>query len=284
MTSLSSALESLLASAQRRARRHPALIQGIRSVRNVLHFGPWRPLALAYVRRTSPLRSGEPSGASVMVEPANTEMVVHALEREGYYLGLRVAPDVLREAESFWRDKPAGVSVDAHDHCPAIARIAADPAVLRVVRSYFGCEPTLVECKLFVTDESKTDILATGFHFDHAGVRSLNVMTYLTPVDDDTGPHVLVPGTHRNKRLRDYFRELTPIGEIERRYPGRILTVTGEAGTVLIENAEVFHRRVQARRRRVAMIAVYSTSRRRLLSIGKDQRPASRPAHGAAPA
>jgi hypothetical protein len=98
-------------------------------------------------------------------------------------------------------------------------------------------------------------------------------MVYLNDVDLETGPHVLVAGTQRGKKLRDYFREMTPIAEIERRYPEQIRTITGPAGTVLIENAEVFHRRLAAQKRRHALIVVFSTNRRRLLSIGRDRRP-----------
>ena len=194
------------------------------------------------------------------------------LEHDGFFLGLEIKPSVLGDSVPYWVDKGPGVYVDAHLHCAPIGQIASDPQVLNVVRAYFRCEPKLVECKLFVTDGDTTDPLAAGYHFDHAGPRSLNVMAYLTPVNEDNGPHVLVAGTQRHKRLRDYLRELTPIHIVDRRYPGRVHTITGPAGTVLIENAEIFHRRLQAKRRRVAIIAVYSTSRRRILSVGRDPR------------
>jgi ectoine hydroxylase-related dioxygenase (phytanoyl-CoA dioxygenase family) len=160
-----------------------------------------------------------------------------------------------------------------HLKSEALGRIATEPEVLRVVRTYFGCEPLMIECMLNVSNVNQFDILSTGFHFDHAGVRSLNVMVYLNDVDLETGPHVLVAGTQRGKKLRDYFREMTSIAEIERRYPEQIRTITGPAGTVLIENAEVFHRRLVPQKRRYTLIVVFSTNRRRLLSIGRNRRP-----------
>jgi len=269
-----STLLSLAAALQRRVRRYPTLIQAIRTTRNLVHFGPWRPVALGYLRLTSPPAAPASGQPSAMLAPVEVPAAVRSLEEDGYFPGMRVRPELVEESAAFWRDRAPGVYIDVHLQSTALARMASDPEVLRVVRAYFGCEPTLVECKLFVSDVSLPDVLATGFHFDHAGVRSLNVMVYLTPVDLETGPHVLVAGTHRNKKLRDYFREMTPIEEIERRYPRDVRVVTGPAGSVLLENAEVFHRRLQAQRRRVAMITVFSTSRRRVLSVGKDQRVA----------
>ena len=52
--SVSATLVSLMVRLQRRVRRHPGLVQSIRTVRNLLHFGPWRRLALTYIRITSP--------------------------------------------------------------------------------------------------------------------------------------------------------------------------------------------------------------------------------------
>jgi hypothetical protein len=270
--SVSAPLVSLMVRLQGRVRRHPGLVQSIRSVRNLLHFGPWRRIALTYVRITAPAQYRASNQPSVAVSPVKVQEVVQSLETEGYFAGLRIRPELVRKTAEFLSDKEPGWHIDVHLKSEALGRIATEPEVLRVVRTYFGCEPLLIECKLFVSKVNQVDILSTGFHFDHAGVRSLNVMVYLNDVDLETGPHVLVAGTQRGKKLRDYFREMTPIAEIERRYPEQIRTITGPAGTVLIENAEVFHRRLAAQKRRHALIVVFSTNRRRLLSIGRDRR------------
>ena len=139
------------------------------------------------------------------------------------------------------------------------------------MRAYFGCEPFLIECKLFVSSNRQDPELSSAFHFDHAGARSLNVQVYMTDVDEDSAPHVLVAGTHRGKKLGDYFRERLPVEEAARRFPDTIRTITGPAGTVLLENAEIFHRRAFATKPRVALIMVFSTDRRRFLSRGRKE-------------
>jgi hypothetical protein len=266
-------LLGLMTRLQMRARRHRTLVQIVRSLRNLIHFGPWRRVALAYVRWKSPPRDEISHQPSTLTSAIHLSAAVNALERDGYFAGLRVRPELLEQSADFWRDKPPGVYIDAHLKSKALERIATDPQIVGAARAYFGSEPKLIECKLFVSHVDREDDLTTAFHFDHAGVRSLNVMVYLAPVGVENGPHVLVSGSHRGKELRDYLRELTPIQEIERRYGTQVHVITGPAGSVLLENAEVFHRRLVARGPRVALITVFSTRGRRLLSIGKDARP-----------
>jgi len=248
----------------------------VRSLRNLIHFGPWRRVALAYVRWKSPPRDETSRQPSTLTGAIDLSSAIDALERDGYFVGPRVRPELLEQSADFWRDKAPGVYIDAHLKSKAIDRIATDPQIIGAARAYFGSEPRLIECKLFVSHVDQEDGLTTAFHFDHAGVRSLNVMVYLAPVGAENGPHVFVGGSHRGKKLGDFLRELTPIQEIERRYGTRVRVITGPAGSVLLENAEVFHRRLVAKRPRVALITVFSTSGRRLLSLGKDLRPAAR--------
>jgi hypothetical protein len=266
-------LLDLMARLQIRARRHRTFVQSIRSLRNLIHFGPWRRVALAYVRWKSPPSDEISHQPSTLTSAIDLSAAVDALERDGYFAGPRVRSELLEQSADFWRGKTPGVYIDAHLKSKALERIATDPQIVSAARAYFGSEPKMIECKLFVSNVAQEDDLTTGFHFDHAGVRSLNVMVYLAPVGVENGPHVLVGGSHRDKKLSDYLRELTPIHEIERRYGTQVRVITGPAGSVLLENAEVFHRRLVARGPRVALITVFSTRGRRLLSIGKDSRP-----------
>jgi hypothetical protein len=261
----------VLAHLQRVVRRSSALVQAVRSLRNVLHFGPWRHAFLAYrrmVARPSEILSPAPT---VLAEEIDVPSAVIALERDGFVAGVSIRPEIVAASRSFWNDKSPGSYVDVHRDCPELLAIATDPQVLRIARAYFGCEATLIESKLFVSAVGRSGDLTRGYHFDHAGLRSLNVLVYLTDVDLDSGPHVLVAGTHRGKRLGDFFREILPIEAIERRHPTGVHTIVGPAGTILLENAEVFHRRLVASKKRVALITVYSTNRSRILSSGRKE-------------
>jgi hypothetical protein len=270
-------LLGMMALLQLRARRHGTFVQSVRSLRNLIHFGPWRSVALAYVRWKSPPRDNASDQPSILTDLIDQSAAVRALERHGYFEAPLVRKEVLDESAEFWRGKKPGVYIDAHLGSNALNRIATDPQIIRAARGYFRSEPRMIECKLFVSNVGQEDELTSAFHFDHAGVRSLNVMIYLMPVDLENGPHVLVGGSHRGKKLKDYLRELTAIQEIERRYGTEVRVITGAAGAVLLENAEIFHRRLVAKKPRIALITVFSTRRRRLLSIGKDSRPTTPP-------
>src|SRR5690242_11238773 len=85
-------LLDLVARLQKRARRHRTFVQTVRSLRNLIHFGPWRRAALAYVRWKSPPR-GEITGLpSTLTGAIDVSAAVDALERHGYFAGPCVRP------------------------------------------------------------------------------------------------------------------------------------------------------------------------------------------------
>jgi hypothetical protein len=259
-----------LAKLQRWARRSGKRVQAVRSIRNIIHFGPWRYVLLARARRAFAPAESVP-GASVLVPGLDVDAAVSALEAKGDSTACRFRPEVVSQLKRLLPSLHDGVHVDAHRRHAVLGEIISAPDVLRVVRHYFLCEPVLLECKVFVGVVPHGDPLSSGFHFDHAGPRSLNLMAYLTDVDDDTAPHVLIEGTQTGKKLRDFFRERLSVDEAEQRFPGRIKTITGPAGTMFFENTEIFHMRRAGRKRRALLNVVYSTRGKRLLSLGRTE-------------
>ena len=256
---------------QRWIRRRDTIVQIVRSTRNIIHFGPWRKAVLAWKRRGfDPSRYAQALDGSVLGPDLDVAAVVSAVEAKGFSLGCRLPPDLIAQLQELTTRLGDGSHVEMHRRYSIFDKIARNSDVLQVVRQYFGCEPFLIECKLFVDIVGKDDPLSSGFHFDHAGARSLNMLVYLTDVDSDTAPHVVIQGTQTGKRLWDFFREYIPVNEMKRRFPGRIKTITGPAGTVIFENTEMFHMRQAGTKRRALLNIVYSTRGKRLLSLGRD--------------
>lgn len=86
--------------------------------------------------------------------------------------------------------------------------------------------------------------MATGlqaFHRDADDWRFIKVFMYLTDVDEGSGPHVYVRGTHLEPcglRLKDYADE-----EILQSYGSeRLISVTGPAGTAFTVNTHGIHK------------------------------------------
>lgn len=247
----------------------PAVTRTLQATRAVVHFGPWRHAARAAIRWTRPPRHD--NGATPSSFEWNTTELVRALRGDGMVRAGHLPPDVLRRVRAFTDDMPPGEYADFHEQ-PDIRALVLGSEVLNVVRGYFNAEPELLECNLVVgraENPARDPVHAQRhFHFDFAGWQSLNLFVYLTEVEPDSGAHQVVIGTHRGRRLRDMIRPWVPDDEINARYPGRVQTIDGPAGTMFFENTEAFHRRLILKQRRVMLNVLYA-SHRSWLSHGR---------------
>ena len=264
-------------SAQRmliRARRvlftTPALASTVRAARALVHFGPWRHVARAIIRRARPPLHDHATRTPSPLSPDVPDLV-RTLRADGMVRAGHVPVDVLRRVRAVTDELPRGEYGDFHEQ-PDVRALVADANVLNVVRRYFGAEPVIIECVLGVggpEDAAQTPIHPQRhFHFDIAGWHALTLFVYLTDVEADSGAHQIVIGTHRRRNVRDAIRPWVPDDEIDARYPGRLRTITGPAGTMFFENTEAFHRRLLMKQRRAMIIALYA-SHRSLLSKGR---------------
>jgi hypothetical protein len=149
------------------------------------------------------------------------------------------------------------------DHVPEVRALIRSPATLNVARAYLRTEPEIIECSLFVSDVE--DPLAPvcydsdrRFHFEDAGWHSLSLFVYLTDVSEDSGAHQVVLGTHRMLTLWDAIRGTIPEAEIEARYPHRIRTIVGPAGTLFFEDTSAIHRRLMHIRRHALLHILFA--------------------------
>lgn len=129
---------------------------------------------------------------------------------------------------------------------PAVHRLLADQSLVDLARDYLGCEPIndLVamwwSCPHGAVASSSA---AQLFHFDMDRVYFLKFFFYLSDVEDDTGPHEYVRGSHRKKR-REFLQD--------RRYSDKEIDAeygadsrhrfVGPRGTVLCADTSGFHK------------------------------------------
>jgi hypothetical protein len=250
-------------------RANPALAQTVQAARALVHFGPWRHAARAVIRWQRPPQHEDVARAPSPVS-LNVPGLVQTLRVDGMAQAGQLPDDVVRGLRAITDDLPPGEYGDFHD-LPEVRKLVLGADVLNVVRGYFGAEPVLLECNLVVgrADDQLVDLhVQRHFHFDHAGWQSLNLFVYLTDIEEDSGAHQVVIGTHRHQQVRDAIRPWVPEDEIYARYPDRVRTIAGPAGTMFFENTEAFHRRVVTRQRR-AMLNVLFASHRGWLSKGR---------------
>jgi hypothetical protein len=137
-------------------------------------------------------------------------------------------------------------------HSPVVAALAEDPVLLDIASRYLGTRPVLVGANMWwsypekVSDAARNEA-AQMFHYDLDDFRFLKFFFYLTDVDEAAGPHVVVRGSHENKRFGSLKESLKvrrySDDEIVRRYGAdSIVTITGNAGTGFAEDTLAIHK------------------------------------------
>lgn len=139
--------------------------------------------------------------------------------------------------------------------CPHVMSAASSTAVLTAVEGYLGARPTIEAMRLWWSSPSTGAEHIELFHRDVDDVRFVKLFVYLTDVDEAAGPHVYVPGSHRDERLTDIRRfsdeEVGEVGEAE--------TITGPAGTTFLADTYGIHRGLPPLERpRLAFQALYT--------------------------
>lgn len=204
--------------------------------------------------------------------------IAASLRRDGYFSGLVLPADAVDQILRFAKTHPCfpdrdtttpfyypdraiverdrgeriliGRYMNTARECPAIAALQNDPLLIQIAAHYIGARPVHIGNRLwwsFVNEASELDRVRAGqaFHYDLDDWRNITFFFYLTEVGPDAGPHVLVRGSHRRKRLSWLLSIYKSRGEQTlRNYYGddAFVTVTGPAGFGFAEDLFCFHR------------------------------------------
>ena len=143
--------------------------------------------------------------------------------------------------------------LDTVVNCPHVMQIANHPEVIAMASRYLGYTPTITLISLRWSFPSETaDPDVQHFHRD-SEVGSIKLLVFLTDVDDESGPHSYVPGSHHDRmplRLRRYAD-----AEVERLHGGATV-ITGPAGTAVAIDAKGIHKGIPPTRQPRLLLAV----------------------------
>jgi hypothetical protein len=146
-----------------------------------------------------------------------------------------------------------------HEKCSAIAEIATDPMVGDVVGHYLGTEPLLIGTRVFwsypppmVGCEAAT-LPDYGFHYDIDDFKFVKLFFYLTNVDEDSGPHTIIAGTHVGKSWSEKLHRRIDDARALALYGERIRTLTGRRGEGFFEDTFCYHKGALPRKPRLML-------------------------------
>jgi hypothetical protein len=142
--------------------------------------------------------------------------------------------------------------------CEAAVAVQRDPLLADIAADYLGGQAKLITTRIWWSFPTKAASAADKhlasqdkFHFDLDDWRMLKFFFYLTPVDEASGPHVYVQGSHMRRILKHQLTLLVghPADEVLGAYgAGNAVTLTGEAGLGFVEDPFGFHMGTVAKR------------------------------------
>jgi hypothetical protein len=208
--------------------------------------------------------------------PLNIAAIVSEIQRNGYYSGLMIPPKVVKEfsdfatsnicygnrdpkmgfyhyeKENILEENPGillGSFYNLSTSCPTIKLIEEDPQILQIAALYLKSKPILQGTNMwwsFAADSSEQDRskAAQMYHMDLDDYQFIKFFFYLTDVDENSGPHVIVKETHINKKLSHQLklRRFTDQEIIDEYGLDKIITLCGSAGFGFIEDTLCFHK------------------------------------------
>lgn len=171
----------------------------------------------------------------------------------------RSLEDVKRESSM------AGYTADQILRAPHLLEFFNSPAIVDFVQSALGCVPTLYSVNAWWSFPaySPKHLNNQYFHRDTDDWRFFTLFVYLTDVDNDSGPHQLIAGTHTLDGTRDLIAQAKNVdGEVpidavdtftnyfgaefsdncEKHFSDSIVDIVGPAGTTFIANTVAMHR------------------------------------------
>lgn len=251
-------------------RRHRRLLVLVRILSAVFWLGPWCDWAIRLLqkRNANPLlRRSATSYFSAHSANAIAQLVAQ-LEADGFAQGWQLSHAPLEEISAYAAAHPTRHHHNPHLTCPAINHLVHDPQLLTVAKSYLGAEPRLYSTQMYWTlppaNEQQRQMLRQRkacFHYDLGDFKALNVFFYLTDVNADCGPHVVIPGTQRGKSWRQLLSRYLNDEEAQTLYGDRITTVLGPRGSSFFENLACYHKHSFGTRERLMLSLTYVLQR-----------------------
>jgi hypothetical protein len=248
-----------------------------------------RSLSIRTIKSLIRNRRPFPVNKESVIQPVNTAAVLKELESKGYCLNISLKQETLQAILDYCRDNQARVNrnpdrliridmenpanpvegefiysyYNTYKNCEAVKAIAHDPQILAVVKEYLGAEPILLGTQIWWSyphvdkDNNKLDTHVYGYHYDIDDFKFIKLFFYLNDVDEETGPHVIISGTHRQKDAFEKKNRRISEAVAIQRYKERIHVITGKAGSGFFEDTFAYHKGMNPSRRRLLFQVQY---------------------------
>lgn len=245
--------------------QHPRLLRFVRKARFIGRLGPWRNLIIGYLKRythNQPL----PILKNTLFPELDIDHVADSISRLGCWYGEGLSETYVDDILEYYKNKNLKAYEDPHNECELVRNIVYDPKIVEIARRYLEAEPILYRSSIYRSKGAGIEVRSFNtkrkdFHYDVGDFKSLTIFIYLTDVDADCGPHVLI----ENTRMKTFNQLLNPSISYEvaiKQYEERIKVVTGRRGTIIFEDITTFHQHEVGQKPRLVLTISYMLHRR----------------------
>jgi hypothetical protein len=248
------------------ARRRPRLLRYFRVILFSMRLGPWRDMRmrwLTFVNRNKPLATN----TETIFPDLDVEQSVAGLNQQGLARGLHLPEEYLAAILGFCAEHPAKSYLNPHRYIDAVRTVSYDPKVIAVARKYLGVEPILYGTRIyrslpqFDAKGATADRPKRAFHYDAGDYKTLIVFIYLSDVDEDCGPHVVIEKTHGRKSFWQLVSPTLTYEAAQDKYRNDIRIILGKKGTGFFEELSAYHQHSLAQKDRLVLTITYLLQR-----------------------
>jgi hypothetical protein len=150
-------------------------------------------------------------------------------------------------------------------------KIAYDPTILEIAKRYLGNNPILRNEYMWWSFPAKGDSNEAydspryWFHYDIDDFKFLKLFIYLNDVDEETGPHIVVKNTHKQKPLKYKLNRRIESSKLDGFFDNKeIVTLTGKKGTCFFEDTFTYHNGTPPQKPRIVLQLEYSLTNLKL--------------------
>lgn len=158
---------------------------------------------------------------------SNVETIQNFLKGESVYNGHRTkySDGVARPLTADYPFAFGSYALASVMRCPHLLEFALHPVFLSTAKEYLGCIPTMYSFHAWWSIAGYPAPMTQVIHRDYDDFKFISLILYLTDVNENNGPHIFYPGTHRKEGMEG----VNP------------LTITGPAGTSFMADTYAFH-------------------------------------------
>lgn len=153
------------------------------------------------------------------------------------------------------------LNTEIYKECQEANDLAHHEDLVNIAAQYLGKEPKLFNVHAWWSFPPNTDdyVHNYGYHYDIDSVKFVKFFIYLTDVDLDSGPHVIVANTHKKKTwFQKRNRRLSEDQAVSSFPKEDINIMTGKAGEGFFEDTFAYHKGTTPKKPRLIFQVEYS--------------------------